>query len=107
MLEVVLWYNSSLSSLGLFVTMPTLTTSEIAKLLLNPSTRVAFLTGAGVSVASGIPDFRSPGGMYETLKPELLTASRRVKKLMEEDPTYVVSWEIFRKSSLPYLEVRQ
>lgn len=28
------------------------------------SKRVAFLGGAGVSVASGIPDFRSPGGLY-------------------------------------------
>jgi hypothetical protein len=35
---------------------------------------VSMLTGAGVSVASGIPDFRSPGGMYDTLRPELLTA---------------------------------
>ena len=32
--------------------------------------RVVVLTGAGVSVAAGIPDFRSPGGMYETLRPE-------------------------------------
>ena len=24
---------------------------------------------------TGIPDFRSPGGMYDTLKPELLTAT--------------------------------
>jgi len=30
----------------------------------------AALTGAGVSVASGVPDFRSPGGIWERFDPE-------------------------------------
>jgi NAD-dependent deacetylase len=30
---------------------------------------VVFLTGAGVSVESGIPDFRSPGGLWERFDP--------------------------------------
>ena len=34
------------------------------KLALSESRRVVFLGGAGVSVASGIPDFRSPKGLY-------------------------------------------
>lgn len=31
---------------------------------LTPSAKIAFLGGAGVSVASGIPDFRSASGLY-------------------------------------------
>ena len=37
--------------------------------------KVVVLTGAGVSCAAGIPDFRSPGGLYDTLRPELITAT--------------------------------
>jgi NAD+-dependent protein deacetylase sirtuin 2 len=45
--------------------------------------------------------------MYSTLRPELLTATNEQKQLMSIDPTYVVSWDIFKDNSLPYLEVRK
>lgn len=66
--------------------------------------RVGFLIGAGVSVAAGLPDFRSPGGMYDTLRPELLTATDAQRRAMKSDPTTVVSYSLFKYNQLPYHE---
>ena len=37
--------------------------------LLRPARRVVVFTGAGISTESGIPDFRSPGGLWSQIKP--------------------------------------
>ncbi|MDK9697265.1 MAG: Sir2 family NAD-dependent protein deacetylase [Siculibacillus sp.] len=37
--------------------------------LIGASHRVVFFTGAGVSTESGIPDFRSPNGLWSKMKP--------------------------------------
>ncbi|UCE10940.1 MAG: NAD-dependent deacylase [Candidatus Thorarchaeota archaeon] len=42
---------------------------EKAKRLLSQSQRVCALTGAGISVDSGIPDFRSEGGLWARYDP--------------------------------------
>jgi NAD-dependent deacetylase sirtuin 2 len=68
---------------------------------------VAFLCGAGVSTSSGIPDFRSAGGLYDTLRPELLTASPSQRQALMDDPTMVVNYALFKENQLPYLEVRR
>lgn len=81
--------------------------SIIAKIKDGSIKRIVTLTGAGVSVPSGIPDFRSPGGMYSSLRPELLTANEKQKRSMSAEPTLVVDWDLFRVNQFPYLEVRR
>lgn len=44
--------------------------------LLRAARRVVVLTGAGISTESGIPDFRSPGGLWSRYDPSKLTFDR-------------------------------
>lgn len=69
--------------------------------------RIGFLIGAGVSVAAGIPDFRSPDGLYATLKAERLTCTAEELAILKRDPSMVVSWAIFQRNQFPYHEVRK
>lgn len=51
--------------------------------------RLAVLTGAGMSVASGIPDFRSPGGLWSTFPPH----EYATRAAFAQDPEKV--WNMF------------
>jgi NAD-dependent SIR2 family protein deacetylase len=83
-------------------------TSSLAKFILSSECKsIGILTGAGVSVASGIPDFRSVGGLYDTLQPDLITATPAQKKMMKHDPMSVVTWDMFSQNQFPYMEVRR
>ena len=42
--------------------------ADLARLIADARKMVVF-TGAGISTESGIPDFRSPGGVWSTMKP--------------------------------------
>ncbi|HUC69662.1 MAG TPA: Sir2 family NAD-dependent protein deacetylase, partial [Stellaceae bacterium] len=42
--------------------------AELAELIANARRAVVF-TGAGISTESGIPDFRSPGGIWTRMAP--------------------------------------
>ena len=79
----------------------------INKIKLGEINKIIVLAGAGVSTASGIPDFRSPGGLYNTLNVDTLTATDAQKSRLRAEPTMVVDIDLFRKNQFPYLEVRR
>jgi NAD-dependent deacetylase len=50
---------------------------------LNAAQRAVIFTGAGISTESGVPDFRSPGGVWSRMKPIMFqdfVASRDVRR---------------------------
>ncbi|KAL3782571.1 hypothetical protein ACHAW5_004879 [Stephanodiscus triporus] len=69
---------------------------------------IVVLAGAGMSVSCGIPDFRSAGvGLYDTLRPELLTATELERALIEGDPTLALDKGMFLQNPLPMLETKR
>ena len=63
---------------------------EVAQLIIDADSLVIF-TGAGIGVPSGIPDFRSPGGIWQKYDPYEVSTMRAFKK----NPERV--WEFFRE----------
>ena len=61
--------------------------------LLGEATRVVGFTGAGVSTESGIPDFRSPGGIWTRFDPMDFTFGRYV----DSAEVRARSWEMRRE----------
>lgn len=66
--------------------------ADLVSLLAGASRVVAF-TGAGVSTESGIPDFRSPGGIWSRFDPRDFTFSRYV----ESADVRARSWQMRRE----------
>ncbi len=58
--------------------------------LLRGASRVVVLSGAGISTESGIPDFRSPGGIWSRYDPTALTFDR----FCASEQTRVLYWQI-------------
>ena len=57
------------------------------KHILDQSNRIAFFTGAGVSVASGVPDFRSMGGLFDEISKDGLSPEYLLSRdYLEDDP---------------------
>lgn len=58
--------------------------------VLRTAGKVVALTGAGISVGSGIPDFRSPGGLWTVFSPEQYATI----EVFQNNPAK--AWELFR-----------
>ncbi|EES96345.1 putative NAD-dependent deacetylase [Staphylococcus aureus subsp. aureus TCH130] len=57
------------------------------KHILDQSHRITFFTGAGVSVASGVPDFRSMGGLFDEISKDGLSPEYLLSRdYLEDDP---------------------
>jgi NAD-dependent deacetylase len=63
------------------------TIREAAEVIKNSKNLIA-LTGAGISVESGIPDFRSPGGLWEKFDPQVYASIDTFNRLPGK------SWEM-------------
>lgn len=61
-----------------------------ARVLFSPDRPWLALTGAGMSVDSGIPPFRGPGGLWEAIDPEEFAHVRTLERRPER------AWELFR-----------
>jgi len=64
--------------------------------LIVSSKRVVVFTGAGVSTESGIPDFRSPGGIWEKYDPSEFTYQRFISSA----ETRKQHWQFYRSGLL-------
>jgi len=72
---------------------------QIADLIVNADT-IAVFTGAGISTESGIPDFRSPGGIWTKFDPREFTFQRFVSDIEVRRK----AWQFFR--AIPWTEVK-
>jgi NAD-dependent deacetylase len=68
---------------------------EVATLIVE-SNRIVVFTGAGVSTESGIPDFRSPGGIWTRFDPDDFT----IQKFMSSEKTRKMQWQMLAEGSL-------
>ena len=69
--------------------------AEVADLIIKSKKLVVF-TGAGISTESGIPDFRSPGGIWDRFDPDDFTYS----KFVSSEDSRRKQWYIFREGLL-------
>jgi NAD-dependent deacetylase len=69
--------------------------NRVADLIINAK-RVVVFTGAGVSTESGIPDFRSPGGIWDRFDPDDFT----YQKFVTDPESRRKQWQMLREGVL-------
>ncbi len=70
--------------------------AEKAADLIHKSKRLVVFTGAGVSTESGIPDFRSPGGIWSRYDPDDFT----IQKFVSSAESRRLHWHMLGKEGL-------
>ena len=73
---------------------------DAARTLLQQASRIAVLTGAGISAESGIPTFRGPGGIWRTYRAEDLATPEAFAR----NPKMVWEWYDWRRSVIAGIE---
>ena len=68
---------------------------RVADLIINAK-RVVVFTGAGISTESGIPDFRSPGGIWERFDPDDFI----YQKFVSDPGARRKQWQMLREGGL-------
>ncbi len=71
-------------------------TEKISRLAqwVRESSKIVAFTGAGISTESGIPDFRSPGGLWEQYDPTDFT----YQKFIGDTKSREILWEFFQSA---------
>ena len=68
---------------------------RLAQLIIG-SEKVIVFTGAGVSTESGIPDFRSPGGIWSRYDPDDFT----IQKFLSSVETRMTHWKMYSETGI-------
>ena len=67
-------------------------TDQVADLIIDAK-RIIVFTGAGVSTESGIPDFRSPGGLWDRFDPDDFTYQKFVSNANARRKQWQLLWK--------------
>lgn len=70
-------------------------TDRAADLIINAK-RIVVFTGAGISTESGIPDFRSPGGLWDRFDPDDFT----YQKFVRDPESRRKQWQMLQEGGL-------